>query len=361
MELYKAVFNKDKDKGVYSLSVVETPAMESNFIALSKQENIQLAEVDAKEFTLLGVALIPDKLVYRNQGGREFNLVFPKETIQQTAHNFIQMGYQGNSSLEHETSIDGVSIVESWIVKDPKNDTANAYGLDSEDIKEGSWVVKMKCDNKDIYNKALNGEIKGFSIDALLSLELIKTETKMSKNESIFFTKIKELFDNKETVEVKFGSAELTDGVVFMFEGEELAEGVAVWVEAEAEEGAEPIKEALPDGEYSLEGKTMTVKDGMVESLVDAEAEATEESAEDMELAQLEEMLKAMVNFKADIKSNLDGVSLELAEMKKLNETLKAEVLELSKQPAKEIKKPTEQKSNIKLSLVERLSNLNNK
>ena len=83
MELYKAVFNKDKDKGVYSLSVVETPAMESNFIALSKQENIQLAEVDAKEFTLLGVALIPDKLVYRNQGGREFNLVFPKETIQQ--------------------------------------------------------------------------------------------------------------------------------------------------------------------------------------------------------------------------------------------------------------------------------------
>ena len=135
MDTYIAKFNKGVDKGVFSISVVDNPAMESNFIALNKHTNIKLAEVDAKEYTLLGVALIPEKPVYRNQGGKEFNLVFPKETIQETAHNFIQMGYQHNSSLEHETKIDGVSIVESWIVKDPANDTANAYGLNKEDIK----------------------------------------------------------------------------------------------------------------------------------------------------------------------------------------------------------------------------------
>ena len=51
MEVYKAVFNKLTDKGIYSISVVENPAMESEFIALSKQNTIELAEVDAKEFT----------------------------------------------------------------------------------------------------------------------------------------------------------------------------------------------------------------------------------------------------------------------------------------------------------------------
>ena len=58
--------------------------------------------------------------------------------------------------------------MQSWVVKDPKNDTANAYGLPKEDIKEGSWIVLYKCDNKEIYNKAINGEIKGFSIDGFI-------------------------------------------------------------------------------------------------------------------------------------------------------------------------------------------------
>ena len=376
MDVYKAVFKKGTDKGVYSISVVENPAMESEFIALNKHNQIQLAEVDAKEYTLLGVALIPDKHVYRNQGGKEFYLTFPKETIQETAHNFIQMGHQGNSSLEHETSINGVSIVESWIVKDPLNDTANAYGLNKEDIKEGSWVVKMKCDNKDIYDKALSGEIKGFSIDALLSLELIKTETKMTKE--VLFSEMKKFFtfETEGSTGIKFGSAELKDGVMFMFEGEELVEDVAVWVEAEAEEGAEPIKEALPDGEYNLsDGKIMVVAEGKVSELKDAVVEETEDveaEMSDVELAQLEEFLKAMVNFKSDVAKQIEtvkadfdiklsGFETKLSEASKENETLKGQVLELSKAPAKPIKKATEQKTNQKLSLAERISNLNNK
>ena len=369
MEVYQAIFKKGTDKGVYSISVVENPAMESEFIALNKQNQIELAEVDAKEYTLLGVALIPDKHVYRNQGGKEFYLTFPKETIQDTAHNFIQMGHQGNSSLEHETAINGVSIVESWIVKDPLNDTANAYGLNKEDIKVGSWVVKMKCDNKDIYDKALSGEIKGFSIDALLSLELIKTETKMTKE--VFLSEMKKLFtfETEGSTEIKFGSAELKDGVMFMFEGEELVKDVTVWVEAEAEEGAEPIKEALPDGEYNLsDGRIMVVADGKVSELKDAPAEETEDveaEMSDVELAQLEEFLKAMVNFKSDVAKQIETVKadfdVKLSEVLKENETLKGQVLELSKAPAKPIKKATEQKTNQKLSLAERISNLNNK
>ena len=86
MKTYEVVFNEDEDKGIYAVSVVENPAMESMFIALSSDQdklpvNIQFKESDVaeKENTLIGVALIPDKEVYRNVEGDEFNIVFGKE------------------------------------------------------------------------------------------------------------------------------------------------------------------------------------------------------------------------------------------------------------------------------------------
>ena len=95
------------------------------------------------------------------------------------------------------------------LLKDPKNDTANAYGLPKEDIKEGSWIVLYKCDNKEIYNKAINGEIKGFSIDGLFSLEEInlKSET-MTKDDLVKFKEdllsdFKAVFTKEKAVEVK--------------------------------------------------------------------------------------------------------------------------------------------------------------
>ena len=176
---YEAVYDEESEN-VYSVSLVENPAMESAFITLKKQtESIKLAEVDKKERTLLGIALIPNKPIYRNQDGSEFYITFPKETIQASAHDFLKKGFQLNSKLEHEDEIKGISFVESWIVKDPKNDTANAYALPKEDIVEGAWVLKMKCDNDEIYNKALSGEIKGFSIDGLFSLKEVKSKNNL--------------------------------------------------------------------------------------------------------------------------------------------------------------------------------------
>ena len=178
MEIYNVVFDAEKDLGVYGISVVAEGAMESKFIALNKQEKIQLAEVDSKEYILAGVALIPDKDVYRNQDGREFYLRFSADTIKEVAHSFIKNGFQGNSTIEHQDKIEGVSIVQSWVVRDPENDTANAYGLPKEDIKKGSWIVLYKCDNKEVYDKALKGEITGFSIDGLFNLEKVNLKKK---------------------------------------------------------------------------------------------------------------------------------------------------------------------------------------
>jgi len=243
MITYEAVYDPESEN-VYSVSLVENPAMESMFITLKKQDNvIQLAEVDKKERTLLGIALIPDKPIYRNQDGQEFFITFPKETIKASAHDFLKKGFQLNSKLEHEAEIKGISFCESWIIKDPKNDTANAYGLPKEDIVEGAWVLKMKCDNDEIYQKALNGEIKGFSIDGLFSLKEtnIKNDINMSKSitEAINkgFEDFKTFFsEQKETSiadapvkDLTLGSVQSGD-VVISFDGEALEVGQPVFV-----------------------------------------------------------------------------------------------------------------------------------
>ena len=337
MITYNVVFNKGTDKGVYAISVVEDPAMQSSFIALNKQEEIKLAEVDDVKFLLAGVVLIPDKDVYRNQGGKEFNIRFSKDTIEEVANNFILEGYQGNSSLEHEEKLNGVSIVQSWVVKDPKNDTANAYGLPKEDIKEGSWIVLYKCDNKEIYNKALNGEIKGFSIDGLFSLEKInlKSET-MTKEEVKKFmderlSDFKAVFTKEKAVEVNLGMATLKDGETQIeYMGETMEVGSDVFV-VNGED-----KAPLPVGEYPLEDGTVLVvaEEGKIAEVKEMVAEeVTEELNED-------ETAKAMTE---DFKQLMKSLTIKYAEeTKQLVTELKASFdVKLSKQNAiiEELKK----------------------
>ena len=338
METYNVVFNKGMDKGVYSISVVENPAMESTFITLKEQTEIKLAEVDDVKFLLAGVVLIPDKDVYRNQDGREFNIRFSKDTIEEVANNFISEGYQGNSSLEHEEKLNGVSIVQSWVVKDPKNDTANAYGLPKEDIKEGSWIVLYKCDNKDVYNKALKGEIKGFSIDGLFSLEKVNLKRETMKDELVnlkndLLSEFKAIFANEtktEKVEVKLGMATLKDGTTQIeYMGEMMEVGADVFV-VNGEDRA-----PLPVGEYELEdGKMLViVEDGKIAEVKEmVEEEVMEELSEDAtakamteDFKQLMKSLtikyaeesKAMVD---DLKASFDA---QLAEQNKVIEELK--------------------------------------
>ena len=335
MERYNVVFNEEEQSGVYAISVVESPAMESMFLTLSKDNkpslNIELKESEEgkKENILLGVALIPDKPVYRNQGGREFEIVFSKDTIKKAAHNFLKMGYQHNSSVEHEEAIKGVSIVESWIVKDANNDAANAYGLSKGDIVEGAWIVKMKCDNKDIYSKAVNGEIKGFSIDGLFDLEKInlKTDVKMSeelKEKNSIIDEIKVLLGMKEKVsqveKIELATAVLADekGTI-EYEGEELAEGVNIWILNEEE------RVALPVGDYMLEDGRMIVvaEEGKV-------AEVKEAAAEEVEMEEafdLEEFKKIF----SQLKSNIDE-QIQVALKAQKEELTKTFELKLSEQ-----------------------------
>ena len=344
MITYEAIYDEDSEN-IFSVSLVESPAMESAFIALSKQEvierTIKLAEVDKKEHTLLGVVLIPDRPVYRNQDGKEFYVTFPKETIKASAHDFFKKGFHRNSSLEHETKLTGISFVESWMIADPKNDTANAYNLPKEDIVEGAWVMKMKCDNEEVYQKALDGEIKGFSIDGLFKLNPtkevnLKSDNKMESNlVNDFITDVKTALGlNKPEVEVKLGSVLSGENTLY-FDGEMLEIGGAVWLLGEDE-----TKVPLPVGEYPLDEKEQILvvsEEGVVGEIKEAVVEeAPAELAEPEAPSEgvLNQIKSLLIKYNEDNDAKFNALSIRFDEMKKENDTLKVELAEVSKEPA---------------------------
>ena len=117
MKTFEAKF-KDNSDGVFAISLVSAPATGEHYIALKEQEEIvKLSKVDEEQRILMGLGLQPNQLIYRKQDDTEFNIVFSEDTIKKLSHNFFKSGFQLNSKLEHDTPIEGVSFVESWLVE----------------------------------------------------------------------------------------------------------------------------------------------------------------------------------------------------------------------------------------------------
>jgi hypothetical protein len=149
--------------GINAISIVEHPAIEENFITLAKEYEVEFKAQDEEKRILMGAALIPNKTIYRNQGGEEFYVYFSKETVRKASELFLMRGYQGNTTLEHAAELSGLSVVESWIVEDPQKDKTAIYGME---LPEGTWMVSMKVNNEDIWNNYVKtGRVKGFSIE----------------------------------------------------------------------------------------------------------------------------------------------------------------------------------------------------
>ena len=153
---------EDLDAGVEAISIVESPAIESDFVALKNQE-IKLAEVDKEKKILMGALLIPNKPIYRNGSEGEYYIYFSKDTIVKASQMFLQNGNQSRSTLEHAQALNGLTLVESWIVEDKAKDKTALYSLD---VPVGTWMGSVKVNNEDVWNEYVKtNKVKGFSIE----------------------------------------------------------------------------------------------------------------------------------------------------------------------------------------------------
>jgi len=279
MKIFEFIINpEDEELGMKAISLVDKPAIESEYIAFNKQEKPKFIQFqDDKKYIVAGLALIPDKLIYRvdEETGEDYLGYFSAETIEMIMDKFMKESTNGtlqNVNLQHNADNKvQAHLVESFILRTPEMVAAvKAMGI--EEAVEGAWFVSYKFEDKEAYDAAVSGgQFTGFSIEIMLQREL-----KMHKNNKInndkFMTKVKNFIDKFKNIlaemedvdvtpegETKLAEGKIADTDIVLRWGEI---GMPVLKVAIAEDGTETT-EALPEGEYVLENGDVLVVDAM--------------------------------------------------------------------------------------------------
>ena len=181
MKLYELTIEDEMD-GVFAVSLVNTPATESEFVALSEDKKVlELAEVSGEKRQVLGAALIPNKSIYRKGAdGEEYNIFFSKDTIAKVQENFMKDKNTDSMTLEHNQPIKGVSIIESWIKEG--SDKSDNYDMN---LPDGSWVIMAKVDSDEIWNEVKQNKVLGFSIEGRFTDKLTKNKKHEEYNDQL--------------------------------------------------------------------------------------------------------------------------------------------------------------------------------
>ena len=202
MKIIELILDEAQDVlGIEAISIVENPAIEENFLALNSQE-FKFAQVDKEKKILLGALLIPNKPIYRKNEEGEYYIYFSKDTVSKASQLYLKNGNQNNSTLEHQHSINGLTLVESWIVEDEKYDKSRKYGID---VPIGTWMGSVKVNNDAVWNEYVkNGKVNGFSVEGYFVEKMKKKENKHADNlKQIEDEEAKELLSEIKDVLIK--------------------------------------------------------------------------------------------------------------------------------------------------------------
>lgn len=286
-KLVELLIEEDQDAfGVEAISLVKFPAIEENFIFFSKdkkQKALSLAAIDEDKRTLIGAALIPDKNIprYDELSDEEYDVFFSKDTVKLASELFLKSNRTNEHTFEHQEKVDGVSVVESWIVDDPEMDKSKHYGMS---MPVGTWMVRVHVGNDEMWEQVKGGEIRGFSIEGFFvdSVQEMSTKVKRS-NMSDIVKKLWGFFKRKFYAEVN-----LANGKVIATDGEALTAGVKVFT---LDDEGLPIE--LDNGKYKTEaGVDLEVFEGVLIEY-DGEVQAIEDKIEEeveMEKVELDQM-----------------------------------------------------------------------
>ena len=181
---------KSETDEVFAISVVNKPAIESDFIALS-EEVVELKVIDEEKKVLMGAALIPNKKIPRlDKNDKVYDIWFSEATIEKASQLFLMRNYQNEVTMEHNHKLKDMSVVESWIIEDSEMDKSKLYGFS---FPKGTWMVAMKVDNENVWNDVKAGKIKGYSIEGRFSDSM---ELKAIEEENELIEKIKQILNN---------------------------------------------------------------------------------------------------------------------------------------------------------------------
>ena len=310
------------DSETYAISLVDEPAIEEQFVALSKEEEKQEVYLEADtKYMVYGAVLVPDKDIYRNNGEQEFYINFTKESIEKMSQEFMKEYRQNEVTLDHEEAANEVTVVETWLKSDQFKDKSVALGL-NEQLPVGTWFVGMKVNNIETWNRIKSGELRGFSVESLISLEEFSKQNvnNMDINETNdmnFWTKMKEVLS--EVFTSTSMSATPEEELVA-----ETNEQKAEMIETEME--SEEVVTDVPTGETT----TVTDEHGTYE-VTDKGDDIEIKPVETVEEPKVEEPKEDNTKHLEDL---INSLKEEINALKEHNDTLSNRVKEMSKEPS---------------------------
>lgn len=257
--VYKAVISNENE-GIFKVSLVDFPAVESDFVAFKKEsEPLKFKVEDEEQHLLTGVVMRCSFPIFRRTDeGFEYYIVYDAETIKTMAQKMLEDNAQNNINLMHEDGSDvtDVKMLELFIKDSGKGISPAGF----EDIEEGSLFATYKVESDDLWQQIKDGEFKGFSLEGYFSLmptDAVIKNNKQDKKQNKM-TKLKGIL---KSLLQEFGSIDTNQGTL-EYEGA-LEVGTEVTIN----------DEVAPDGEYETDTQIIVVGDGKITEIRDKEVE----------------------------------------------------------------------------------------
>lgn len=281
LPLFEALVT-DEETGMFRISLVDLPAVESNFLAFGEVKKMQrFAVQDEEQRRVLGVVMRADFPLYRVDAEMgEFYVVYSADTIKKMAEKYLKDGRANAVNLMHEdgTDLNSVDMVQ-FFIKDTKGGVSP---VGFEDIEDGSLFAEFHVLNDALWQAIKEGTFRGFSLEGLFTVRPVpaekKEETHFSHIINPFTMPLKKFKTKLARILAEFGVLTTEEGVLY-YDADELAVGVDVYTETEDGE-----RTPAPDGDYHVEGKTVKVAEGKVAEIVEPEAEPAAEAPAEEEV-----------------------------------------------------------------------------
>lgn len=271
----------DAETGMFRISLVDDPAVMSDFMAFDKQRRPQMYSVQDEEKRLVrGVVMRADFPIYRiSPDMGEYYVIYKAATIRNMAEKYLAESRQNDVNLMHVpgSDVDGVQLVQ-WFIK---GDGVTVEGFD--DIADGSLFAEFHIVNDEIWKAVKEGTYKGFSLEGVFDMvperdvEKVEAIEETTENfQSQTNTEMKKINSVKQLLVrllAEFGNVSTDRGVLAWDGDEDLKAGDLVYVE-----DAEGNRTPAEDGEYvTADAKTIVVAEGKVAEIRDPEAEVAPE------------------------------------------------------------------------------------
>lgn len=307
LDIYEALI-VDEDEGVFCISLVDEPAVESNWLAFAKAQqplDLQFKVADEDEHILLGVIMRADFPIYRvGVSGYEYYIKYSKETIAKMARKMLADNVFNFVDTNHNNQwVDGVLLEELFIKDVSKGINPNGF----EDIEDGSLFAKYRVSNEKIWEKVKAGKFNGFSLEGYFEA----MESKFIKNPQHNMS----LLEKLKKILTEYKSFETREGVTIEVDGEELGVGQVVDV-ADGEYHTDTVKVKVEQGVITEietiepEPMPMPTEGPVVEDMVEEEEPMVEEPEAEPQQSDYEQ-IKAIVD---QLVAEIDAIKSQLAE-----------------------------------------------